>query len=448
MPVKQIVLLMLENRSFDHMLGFSGASDFPINGLSGTEKNYLDALGSSGPAFAVSPTATYVPDLDPGPGHDFLDVIRQLHGAFPAPKPSVGNNIGFVADYASMSSPARAGDVMRCFAGGSLPVLSTLAREFAVCDAWFSSLPGPTWPNRLFAHCATSGGYVDGNVRPYNLRSIFDNMTEGGVNWRIYYHDIPQTLSLVGQRKYFATKYELFSGAFERDCKAGLLPQYSFIEPRYFNCGSDRANDQHPIHGVVGGELLIAEVYEAVRASRQWEDTLLVVTWDEHGGFYDHVAPPSAPPPDSATETFDFASYGVRVPAVVVSPLIKKGLIPKGLVYDHSSIPATARSVFGLRASLTQRDWKANTLDALCDLAVPRSDTPATLPRPAVAPAQASPASDDREPNDLQHDLLTLARELGLGLSLPEAITIPRAATESEAAIEVRAHIAALAKRL
>jgi phospholipase C len=440
MPIKQIVVLMLENRSFDHMLGFTKSPGFPIDGLTGDEQNYPDPLRPSGEPVKVSPTAIYVPDLDPGPGHEFGNVTRQLHGADPAPNPSLGSNIGFVADYEMVSSPARGGNVMKCLAAGRLPVLETLAKEFAICDKWFSSLPGPTWPNRLFAHCATSAGYVDGNVRPYNMRSIFDSLSKASVDWRIYYHDIPQTLSLVGQRKYFFSKYELFGDAFQRDCRNGLLPPYSFIEPRYFNRGDDRANDQHPIHGVVAGELLLAQVYEAVRASPQWNDIMLIVTWDEHGGFYDHAPPEAATPPDNYTQHFDFASYGVRVPAVVVSPLMPRNTISND-TYDHSSIPATVRSVFALPESLTQRDYHANMLDGLCSVPTPRSDTPTTLPRPVVAPGQSLPASDDRAPNDLQHDLLTLARELGLGVDFAHLLRMPRAATESEAADEVHAHL-------
>ncbi|HEV3087240.1 MAG TPA: alkaline phosphatase family protein [Candidatus Elarobacter sp.] len=443
MPISQIVVLMLENRSFDHLVGFMQSPAFPINGVDGTQENYPDPLGPSGMPVAVTPTAPYVPDLDPGPDHAFPNVTVQLHGANPAPQPSIGSNIGFIADYANVAKVTTPGNVMRCFADGMLPVLGTLAREFAICDNWFSSMPGGTWPNRFFAHCATSGGYIDNTFRDYPMRTIYQNLSDKGKDWRIYFHDIPQSLALANQRQYFRTKYEQYGAAFVRDCQNGQLPRYSFIEPRYFNLLSARANDMHPIHGVVNGELLIAEVYEALRASPQWESTMLIVTWDEHGGFYDHVVPQPATPPDNATQFFDFASYGVRVPAVVVSPLIPKNTIDS-TTYDHTSIVATAKVVFDLPAFLTKRDAAANTLEQLCSLPAARA-TPATLPRPhpgavALAATPLAPAPT----NDLQDDLLALSRQLGLpGAQLMQVRTMARAATEDEAAAEVRAHLAA-----
>ena len=433
MPIKHVVVLMMENRSFDHMLGFMKSQEWPINGLTGTESNYPDPAKPAGTPITIKPDATYVPDLDPGPMHDYANVVRQIHG---------GSNSGFVADYLTVTDAARAGRVMTGFADGKLPVLGMLAKEFAVCDNWFSSLPGPTWPNRFFAHCATAGGFVDGAPRIYPMRTLYENLTDANVNWRIYYHDIPQSLALQNQRKFFHLKYEVFNQSFARDCRNGLLPQYSFIEPRYFNEGASRANDQHPVHGVVGGELLIADVYEALRASPSWNETLLVITYDEHGGFYDHVPPPPATPPDppNAAQQFDFASYGVRVPAVIVSPLIPKGTIDRTL-YDHSSIPATAKKLFNLPKFLTKRDAAANTLEHLWWLPAPRTDAPLKLPRPAL-PAralQAIPAAPER-PNDLQNELLALTRELALPITIGHVQAMSRAATADEAFSESLAH--------
>jgi len=440
MDIKQIVVLMLENRSFDHMLGFARSDDFPVNGLTGNESNFLDPLQPTGSPVVVSPDATYVPDRDPDPGHEFPNVATQLHGSFPPPPISHGSNIGFVADYASVAGAARGGEIMRCYARGRLPVLETLAREFAVCDAWFSSMPGPTWPNRLFAHCATSGGFIDGALRSYNMRAIYQNLEDAGVSWRVYFDDIPQTLALANLRRFFSSKFERFGDAFERDCDQGRLPQYSFIEPRYFNHGNlHRANDQHPFHGVIGGELLIAQVYEAIRRSSQWKDTLLIVTWDEHGGFYDHEPPPRSTPPDAATTNFDFASYGPRVPAIAVSALIPRATVSKS-VYDHASIPATAKKVFELPNFLTHRDAAANTLETLCSLTTPRdADAPMTLPRPTEG---ATPAADSTSPpNTLQHDLLQLARSIALPVELEHVASMSNAATEDEAAAEINAHL-------
>ncbi len=156
------------------------------------------------------------------------------------------------------------------------------------------------------------------------MRTIYENLSAAGKSWRIYFHDFPQSLALDHQWQYVKTNYEYIT-AFFRDCSAGLLPNYSFIEPRYFNEGALRANDQHPIHGVVGGDVLIADVYQALRNGPKWNSTLFVVASDEHGGLYDHVLPPETVNPDGLTSPmFDFTRLGVRVPAVVASPWIPR----------------------------------------------------------------------------------------------------------------------------
>ncbi|HET9342906.1 MAG TPA: alkaline phosphatase family protein [Candidatus Eremiobacteraceae bacterium] len=440
MAIETIVVLMLENRSFDHFFGYLQGPGYDVDGLTQTEVNYLDPVHQTG-RVRVSDDAPYVPDVDPSPGHEFANVAVQLHG--PSGSTGLASNVGFVCDYASVAGAAKAGAVMRCFSPKRLPVVTTLAREFAICKAWFSSLPGPTWPNRFFAHCATSGGYVDGALtREYTMRTLYQNLSAAGVNWRVYYHDMPQSLALLHQRQYFAAKYELYGQAFVRDCEEGRLPQYSFIEPRYFNEGSSRANDQHPIHGVVNGELLVAEVYEALRASPQWDNAMLIVTWDENGGFYDHVPPVAATPPDDQTQQFDFASYGVRVPAIVVSPLIASRTIDPD-VHDHASIPATAKEAFALPEYLTKRDADAKSVTALCSLKQPRRDAPSRLPRPSADAMVASAAAsfESQSLNDLQVELLALARELG-GVGSPRNTMIAAPpVSQAAAAAEIRAHL-------
>ncbi len=459
MPINHVVVLMLENRSFDHMLGFMKSDDWPINGLTGTESNFLDPFDTTGTPLTVTPNAAYIPDIDPDPGHEHDNVLRQLRGSLPPQSPASSPNAGFAADYAITAGTAKAAAALSAFADGQLPVLGTLAKEFAVCDSWFSSLPGPTWPNRFFVHCATAGGFIDGAPRIYPMRTLYENLSDAHVNWRVYYHDIPQSLALQNQRKFFSTKYEMYNQAFVRDCRNGLLPQYSFIEPRYFNELSSRANDQHPVHGVVGGELLIADIYEALRASPNWNETVFIITYDEHGGFFDHVVPPAATPPDppNPAAQFDFASYGVRVPAVVVSPLIPAGTIDRTL-YDHASIAATMKKLFNLPSFLTQRDARANTLEHLWWLAAPRTDTPTTLPRPQHQPpaAGAPPAPNalaaapaaPEPPNTLQNSLLALTRELGLPISIGHVQAMSTAATADEAFNESLAHFDAFVNRL
>jgi phospholipase C len=173
--------------------------------------------------------------------------------------------------------------------------------------------------------------------------------------------------------------------------KPNYATTYVFIEPNYghaivgdFTCG----DSQHPKDDVTRGERLLKSIYEAIRNSPLWENSVLIITYDEHGGFYDHVPPPQTVAPGDATTDpandlfhFDFRQLGVRIPAVIVSPFIPKGLIDS-MIYDHTSVLATVESIFGLQP-LTERDKQANTLNHLFSLAMPRTDAPTTLPVPA-----------------------------------------------------------------
>lgn len=413
--IKHVVVLMLENRSFDHKLGFLKRDDPELEGLTGDERNANNPC-SPMPVFnPVTDQAQYTGDLDADPPHELANVAVQLYGrAGPADYSRTPDNSGFVLAYAVGSPPHGGAFAMRCFAPGRLPAYHALAREFAVCDHWFASVPGPTWPNRFFVHCASGGGYVDGDVRVYGMRTIFDSLHEAGHTVGIYYHDVAQAVAL--QR----LQVDLFKGffhefdAFLADAAAGTLPAYSFIEPRYFDGPGGSANDEHPPHDVKLGDQLVARVYEAVRASPAWESTLLLVLSDEHGGLYDHVPPPPAVPPGdgvSVDPPFGFDRLGVRVPALVISPLVPRGTVDHQ-VYDHSSVAATLRKLFGLAAPLTQRDAHAATFDGILSLSVARTDAPLHLPTdfPPLpdacddAPDMPAPPTMGREAGDTPDD--------------------------------------------
>ena len=380
--IKHVVVLMLENRSFDHKLGFLMRDNPEIAGLTGDEQNLNDP-GSPLPVVnPVTDHANYEGDLDADPPHELADVAIQLYGHGGMPDyGQTPDNSGFVLAYGIHQPPHGGGYAMRCFAPGRLPAFHALAREFAVCDHWFASVPGPTWPNRFFVHCASAGGFVDGNLRVYGMRTIFDSLHEAGQSVAVYFHDFAQALIL--QR----LQVDVFKGFFHEfstfldDARAGTLPSYSFIEPRYYD-GAEKANDEHPPHDMRLGDQLVARVYEAVRASPAWESTLLLVLSDEHGGLYDHVPPPRATPPGdgvSADPPFGFDRLGVRVPALVISPLVPRGTVDH-CVYDHASVPATLRKLFGLAAPLTERDAQATTFDGILSLSTARTDTPLRLP--------------------------------------------------------------------
>jgi len=415
--IKHLVVLMLENRSFDHMLGFLQSSSYQIDGLTGNETN----PDSAGTQIKVSNDARYVGDLKNDPGHDFISVNEQIFGN----SQGTGNGPymqGFVRSYeAQTGNVANSHRVMKCFRPGRLPALTTLAKEFAVCDRWFASVPGPTLPNRAFVYGATSQGRVNMSPNYLSLKTIFEKLTEHGVSSKIYYTDWTFAIGVKHIGIDNPTKYFRFYDDFKNDCKKNKLPAYSFIEPRYYDLArkgvTSPASDQHPDHNVFNGEKLIKEVYDAVKKNKDtWESTILVITYDEHGGLFDHVRPPSAVPPgdgDSPTPPFKFDRLGVRVPAVIVSPYIPKGTIVHD-VFDHTSVIATARKLFLAgkpNTWLTERDRNANTFEACLTLATPRTDKP-SIPEPsgsaetmaaaASTKSQATKSNGDRKLSELQ----------------------------------------------
>jgi phospholipase C len=400
---------MLENRSFDHLLGFSGitgtdaatGANTALNGLSGTETNAYN-----GTTFTVAQPADYAMPADPG--HEFPDVLCQLCGPaaiYPAAGsyPSI-NNSGFVASYAAASAKANQqsgpGEILKCYSPSQLPVLTALAKEFAVLDAWHASMPGPTWPNRMFMHAASSNGLdhspTNAEIALWEATSgfsfrngtLFDRLEAAGIKRRLYAgDDFPMVAALKGIALDDIRQYRHFAA----DLQQPFPYSYVFIEPSY-NVLNDYkgSTSEHPLADVRLGEGLIKATYEAIRNSPLWNSSLLIITWDEHGGFYDHALPPSATASGDSTPSvghnkfgFTFEQYGPRVPAVAISPWIPKNQIDHRL-YDHASIPATIEKLFGL-TSMTARDQAANTLLSLLSLDAARSDTPTALPSPAIS---------------------------------------------------------------
>ena len=403
--IKHVFVVMLENRSFDHMLGLSNihgidaVSGQPttLDGLNARNDWNLDLHGNK--VYASSPADW---NMLYDPGHEFNDVKEQLCGA-EGNYPRI-NNSGFVISYSKID-PANPGEIMKCYAPDQLPVLTTLVQEFAVCDHWFSSMPGPTWPNRFFVHAASSAG-LDHSPAPQTMAdailfrgytfengTIYNRLDKANLGWTIYKGDaFPQSLAISGMNiRALEGRFKDFKD-FSGDLNnPGYTTTYAFIEPNYghafvgdFTCG----DSQHPKDDVTRGERLLKTIYETIRNSPHWESSVLIITYDEHGGFYDHVPPPQTVAPGDATTDpandinhFDFRQLGVRVPAVIISPLIPKGLIDS-TSYDHTSVLATVESIFGLQP-LTERDKHANTLNHLFSLATPRTDAPTTLPAPS-----------------------------------------------------------------
>jgi len=435
---------MLENHSFDNIFAMSG-----IPGINAA--TVQDSNSYKGETYPVQDGAP--PCMTTDPGHEFKDVLEQLCGAEAACNYKGGaypcvNNSGFASSYATSVSedtgtPAAAhiGDIMACFnTRNQLPVIHQLAREFAICDNWYSSLPGPTWPNRFFVHGASSAGWTDSphlkdevtweliHGFRFSNGSIFQALCNAGHEWRLYNDDknqfsddpsgpefggwISQVASLHGISQLDLHSIDRFASDLNNTCEE--LPTYTypytFIEPNFGRSFLSRqphhkgptfkgptykgGSSQHPEDDPSGGEGLIKAVYEAIRNSPVWKTSLLVIVYDEHGGFYDHVKPGCAiPPGDEIPDRqvtrnalgFDFAHYGVRVPAVIVSPLIPRGTVDHTL-YDHSSILATLERLLGINP-LTNRDRSANDLRHLLTNAAPREDCPKTLVSPATASA-------------------------------------------------------------
>jgi phospholipase C len=279
-----------------------------------------------------------------------------------------------------------------------------LAQEFVICDNWHASMPGPTWPNRMFVHAGSSGGLDHSPTNQeivgwetaggfqFSAGSIFDALKKQGVSHRLYAgDDFPMVAALKGISLFDIHHYGEFTG----DLSQSTFPYgYVFIEPSYDVLNEYRnSTSQHPLTDVTLGEALIKETYEAIRGSVLWDTSVLIITWDEHGGFYDHGTPPQAVAPGDSQPKgkynqygFTFEQYGPRVPAIVISPLIPKNTIDHRL-YDHASVPAMLRAVFGT-GPLTARDGHANSPDQLLSLQTARRDTPTALPSPAAAAAQ------------------------------------------------------------
>ncbi|KAI8914447.1 phosphoesterase family-domain-containing protein [Gorgonomyces haynaldii] len=295
--------------------------------------------------------------------------------------------------------------VMAGFHPSQIPVHSTLAKEFMVMDRWFASVPGPTQPNRQSAHTATTHGMWNNDKTLLALgfpqKSIFSDINAAGLTWRDYFEEIPSLALLRETRLQMTTNSKPMSQFFD-DAEQGKLANYTFLEPIF---GELPGNNIKCRDGHAGGcpfynaELMLKEVYEALRNGPQWEKTLLIITYDEHGGFFDHVPPPAnVPSPDGIKGvdkdrgyTYDFTRLGVRVPTILVSPWIAKGSVthePKGPFpdsqFEHASIPATLRSIFKLPGGpLTKREEWAGRFDDIF-LDTPRTDCPIVLPAALV----------------------------------------------------------------
>jgi phospholipase C len=462
-PVEHVIVLVLENRSFDHMLGHLDHPSPDFDGVRADEMlgNYLRPRDVTSAWYPATDAAGYTFPVDPD--HEHYAVLGQFAAI------GTRTNTGFVASYVHKAlesarnenrrallhawarrvvfgaliaalllmlagwwwvlaagivavlalvgffltrarpvtpdqehnAEAVAGAIMDGFAPAKVPVLCTLAKEFALCQRWFCSVPGETWPNRNFFHAATSSGSTDIELGFYRDRTIFETLDRAGSSWKVYYGQLPPQVfffSYVLERAIdnSGSLHDLFD-----DIDNDRLPAYSFVEPHHGLLGKRPSCSQHPGNNITdktdgsdfrAGERLIAEIYQHLKARPTvFEKTIFVVTYDEHGGTYDHRQPPATVAPGSEHDTwtrqlmrwlsarkypfgFNFRRLGPRVPCVVVSPWIPPGTLDQQ-VRDHASIPATLRRLFAPDAPpLTRRDRHAPTIHQLLTLATPRGD--------------------------------------------------------------------------
>jgi phospholipase C len=413
-PIEHVVVLMLENQSFDRMVGL-------IPGVDGVDTQNLRSNTNSATGIAVIQNPSSQPRMDFDAPHDYDDVIAQIADRGVA----CG---GFVDAFLKNHPQGNSAEIMAYYDSGTLPALENLAMSFVTCDRWFSSLPGPTWPNRFFLNSGTSLGHIDMpsivHFDPanhlYDEATVFERISESGRRWLIYFEDFSQTTLMTRQMLYAANYRYMVS--FEADCRdAAGFPDYVFIEPKYFWPGQ---NDQHPTSDIRRGDALIARVYNAIRQNEAlWNSTMLVILYDEHGGFYDHVDPRDPPykvkavPPDShvTPEGFAFDLLGLRVPAILISPWLDPGVLHG--IYDHTSLLKYLTVKWDLGALGNRTPTANNFADELVWRASPRTNAPMTL--------TVAPVPEDPKPTELsehQQALVSYSRylESKLAAATPE----------------------------
>eukprot|EP01013_Petalomonas_cantuscygni_P000933 TRINITY_DN1090_c0_g1_i1.p1 TRINITY_DN1090_c0_g1~~TRINITY_DN1090_c0_g1_i1.p1 ORF type:complete len:519 (-),score=103.83 TRINITY_DN1090_c0_g1_i1:242-1798(-) len=401
--IKHVVTLMMENRAFDHMLGWLKEDGHPVDGLTKGMGQPLDPTRPAKGWLNYTRDAPDVGDNDPDHGFEgtafeiFGSESVHVHGPYPAPSMN-----GFAAREIQRSANPKM--VTQMFDRKSAPIINTLAVEFAVIDSYHCSLPGPTDPNRAFAMTGTSNGMITNfNGTPWSQTSYFEYLRRNNRTFAGYYQDDLWALGYCADmlRPPNSKHVQDMDDKFFEDARAGRLADFVWLQPRMTAPKKGPPTWQHPDAAVSDGEALIKDVYEALRASPAWNATMFILFYDEHGGIADHVAPPQTgvPSPDGvrAPNGFGFDRLGVRVPFVVVSPWVRKGTVVHHALpgeqptptsaFDATSVLATANQLLGVDAApLTARMAWANTFAGLVkegsthSSATLREDCPTTLP--------------------------------------------------------------------
>jgi phospholipase C len=426
--IRHVVVLMMENRSFDNMLGhltIDGRKD--VDGVSHRRSNEHNDH-----TYPVRPAKKTKLEKMQDPPHGPRLIDKAV---------ADGQMTGFVAAFAEEHpEDPDPGIVMRYHTAEQLPVYSHLAEHFCVCDRWFSSVPGSTWPNRLYAVAGQAAGSRSNKKPPiYNVPTVFRHLDAAGVSWRWYGHD-PGTLRAIDREymlgpdanfAYFNRRTLLERRHFLDDAREGKLPAVSWIDPNFVDLqvpfDKTLSNDDHPPSDVRVGQQLILDLYNALARGPLWDRTLLIVTYDEHGGFYDHI-----PPPEAKDDEPEFRRCGVRVPALVVSPWVaKRSVAPREPTLEHSSIVKTLLEQFCRRPDetiphMTRRVDAAPSLLALLTEKRPRPaplreidaliEQAADLQRAAYVQRRTTDFTPEHEAtlefDELQQEIVSIVRHL------------------------------------
>ncbi len=387
--IEHVVVLMQENRSFDHYFGHLKAYAPQLD----VEAEPADASNPDPTNPDAPPIAAFhqtnlceVADLD----HSWNGTHREWDG---------GAMDGFTRQNVTATDPTGS-RTMGYYTEQELPFYYALYSTFAIGDRYFAPALTRTIPNRLYLLAGTSFGHVENDLpkasSEFDQRSIFNLLDEGGVSWKVYYSNLAVANEFAYVRNE-AKSHVVPLTEYFADAAAGTLPQVAFIDPQ-FSGGKNAQNDEHPPSNVQVGEKFVADIINALFKSPTWTSSALFLTYDEHGGYYDHVAPPAAPAPDdvppslkNTDEAAGFDHYGIRVPAVVVSPFARKSFVSH-VVHDHTSILRFIETRFGL-PSLTARDAQSDPMLEFFDFTHPAFEQPPSLPEATVDLTQAQCAS-------------------------------------------------------
>ncbi len=401
--IDHIVVLMMENRSFDHMLGYlslhEGRTD--VDGLTGNERN-------------IYKRRTYRPfplpeiPFDEDPCHEFECVADQVSG----------NMGGFVREFAARyeAKGINPGKVMGYYRGHQVNVYDALAKEYGICDRWFCTHPGPTWANRFqtFTGRLNRDGFGRFELNnpdlatfsTINAKTIFDHLEDRNIDWACFEHDF-SFLRLYSRWSGNNQKIRPFNHAtrgFFAAARSGRLPAVTWIDPNYTDVFPG-GNDDHPDSDVRNGQRLIGQITNALMNGPKWDKTMFIITYDEHGGFYDHVVPPRVP------EVCGIDRLGPRVPAFVISPWVERPKVSH-TVFDHTSILKTIvrRFMAANPPDLGDRANRANDLGEFLSLDQARTDRP-TIPEPAAVNDRSRVAPVANMLGRDFHDLVTIMKQ-------------------------------------